>query len=420
MALLEKFQRDPNKLRNLQNIVNAVVKETNVTTISNTVNVANAVNAVNIAKEAKEAKAVNATNATNASNPSNTISVESLAASFNSDSLSLLLKDPIFIADIYRCIFNAAHDTMKDPTVSSDRDKTRCIADVKHSNAQHIRWSHKIAVKNVSFPSMQCKQPIIYSPTTLTVVGGAVYNILINDSTKSHDISDIDMVWWPNLMQYGVIIDSPAIDTMIDIFMKNIRSHFKTIKDKYNTLPDIDVYSSFKDSGVRKVNLSTKINNNKGEHVLCDITIHDGFSSQYEDGSLQHMMHDFMYCDENNTIQYKLNEEQWVRIPYIDSYMNQQLYALDNYTKTDRYYGKIPKIVTRIKAISDWYLLQNIPDDNKSKFLNLILQFIKSHIGFVSGDMYKIIKDLTTYASNKRKQFIHAKKGGSKTRKRRS
>ena len=325
---------------------------------------------------------------------------------------------------MFSSIFNAAHDTMNDPTVIRDRDKTRCIADDEHSNANYIRWSNKIAPKNVSFPSMQCNEPIIYSPTTLTVVGGAVYNILLNDSTKSHDTSDIDMVWWPNLMQYGVIIDSPAIDTMINVFMKNIRTHLKIIKDKYNILPVIEVSSSFKDSGVRKVKLSTKINDNKGEHVLCDITIHDGFSSQYDanvvDGQLMHMMHDFMYCDENNTIQYKLNEEQWVRIPYIDRYINQQLYALVNYTKTKRYYRKIPKIVARIKAICDWYLLQNIHNKDKYHILNLILQFIKSHIGFMRDDnMYKIIKDLTTYISNERNKFNPRKKGG-KTRKYRS
>ena len=210
-----------------------------------------------------------------------------------------------------------------------------------------------------------------YHPDDLIVVGGiamALYDVSMQDSRQAYGIpsylrrntSDIDIVWYPRIIDnepstsYEVLtIRSPAMEEHVvrleeamkqilqekSIYMNNIVYNIK------NTIPHIvsvRLTVGHSDAGllagVHKILIFCTLMYTDHTTItfeLCDLSIHDGGSSQithHEDGSriLVPMYHDPMYCSPFEITTIYTPYYVGIGVPNLISMMKQQLLAFHN------------------------------------------------------------------------------------------
>jgi hypothetical protein len=210
-----------------------------------------------------------------------------------------------------------------------------------------------------------------YHPDDIMVVGGiamALYDATMQNSKQAYAIpyylsrntSDIDMVWYPRIIDnepstsYEVLtIRSPAMEEHVvrleeamkqvlqekSIIMNNIVYNIK------NTIPHIvsaRLTVGHSDAGllagVHKILIFCTLMYTDHTTItfeLCDLSIHDGGSSQitqHEDGSriIVSMYHDPMYCSPFEITTIYTPHYVGIGIPNLISMMKQQLLAFQN------------------------------------------------------------------------------------------
>jgi hypothetical protein len=216
---------------------------------------------------------------------------------------------------------------------------------------------------------------VIYHPEDILIVGGvaiSLYDEAIsgiksqyhNTSTLQRyvekDTTDIDMIWWPriedttpHLEKNVVTINSIAISSLIAAYVGTLKSKFtdNSIIDIIkmsipNLQPDITlVRIEVEESaigiaaGVKKILIYFIItipeNQTEIKLEICDISIHDGASSQIEVDPihrkkliLKPMEFDPIYCDPyTQKVAFPIFNEKKLYMPNIKSIINQQLFA---------------------------------------------------------------------------------------------
>jgi hypothetical protein len=191
---------------------------------------------------------------------------------------------------------------------------------------------------------------VTYNPDDITLVGSATLTLY----DKLHDAnqpSDIDMVWWPSICPSiqsdvdHVLITSPAIQTLIDEFIiaLNTRPLPNGISIHAYRLESLNRYRRYRSDfmyigGVSHVVIDYTIEG-RTYIQLCDISIHDGASSQRMEvdgtynATLKRMIHDPIYCTVANTTMIEN-----VRIPTLMHFILQQLYLYANKLKNNDTY----------------------------------------------------------------------------------
>jgi len=221
---------------------------------------------------------------------------------------------------------------------------------------------------------------VSYHPEDILIVGGvaiSLYDEAIsgikleyhNTSTLQRyvekDTTDIDMVWWPrikdttpHLEENVVTINSQAISSLIAAYIGTLKSKFtdNSIIDIIKmslprihqdiTLVRIEVEESTIaiGAGVKKILIYFIItipeNQTEIKLEICDISIHDGASSQIEIAPknknnkqssapiLRPMTNDPIYCDPyTQKVAFPIFDEKKLYMPNIKSIINQQLFA---------------------------------------------------------------------------------------------
>jgi hypothetical protein len=211
---------------------------------------------------------------------------------------------------------------------------------------------------------------LAYHPDDLTIVGGmafAQYDNAISDIKKTRSLgplqkylskntSDIDMVWWPRILdnmpgsnEEIVVISSPAIKKHVEQFKNNVQSIFQDAKyvDLIKQfipnlkLLEIEVAQTLTvQAGVIHIVIYFNItynNDARAKLEMCDISIHDGGSSQIQLGPqgrpiLVPMETDPMYVSQTHH-QIKtlpITPEIRVNVPIMLKLIDQQLLAFSN------------------------------------------------------------------------------------------
>lgn len=193
-----------------------------------------------------------------------------------------------------------------------------------------------------------------YNENDITVTGGAAYRIYAeqNGLLPKMPTSDIDMVWWtPALVENDVIrslvpmlcekiVKVGTIDevkgNLIRIIQKSHRVPIQTIDFQV-----IDAQPYIQAGAIINSNISISILIN-GTHLvenLCEISIHNGISSQrfnmnhrnlrsnHASSPTRSAQADPIYCDRRAKYTIELFK---IRVPIIDIYIIQQLFAYKN------------------------------------------------------------------------------------------
>jgi hypothetical protein len=213
---------------------------------------------------------------------------------------------------------------------------------------------------------------IEYNPNDLTIVGGmafslydhAIRDIKIARSLKplkeylTKNTSDIDMVWWPRIFdsepqksQEIITVSSPAIDKHVENFKEVIIGIFQNpqyidliLELIKQSIPDIksltiDVKRNVTiQAGVNHIIIYFNItyqNDTIIQLEICDISIHDGGSSQLTIGQqgrpiLIPMEKDPMYVSQLQIKSLSITRNIFINVPIMLKLIDQQLLAFSN------------------------------------------------------------------------------------------
>jgi hypothetical protein len=277
-----------------------------------------------------------------------------------------------------------------------------------------------------------------YHPDDIMVVGGiamALYDATMQDSKQTYAIpyylsrntSDIDIVWYPRIidnepsMSYDVLtIRSPAMEehvVQLEEAMKQILQEKSIIMNNIvynikNTIPHIvsvRLTVGHSDAGllagVHKILIFctlTYMDHTTIMFELCDLSIHDGGSSQitqHEDGSriLVPMYHDPMYCSPFEITTIYTPHYVGIGVPNLISMMKQQLLAFQNllHKSSDKciiYYRRI-QYLQIIIALRNRYPAQPYGAENIEMLQRMIDDKIKTIIREYShGELGRILE----------------------------
>lgn len=211
---------------------------------------------------------------------------------------------------------------------------------------------------------------VAYHPNDLTIVGGmafALYDNAVHDIKKARSLgplqqylskntSDIDIIWWPRIIDNTpgsdeeiIVINSPGIKKHIEQFKQNVQSTFqdtKYVELIKNFIPnlqslEIEVSQTLTiQAGVIHIIIYFNITYKNGATIkleMCDISIHDGGSSQINVGPLGRpilmpMKTDPMYVSQNDhqIKMLSITKEINVNVPIMLKLIDQQLLAFSN------------------------------------------------------------------------------------------
>jgi hypothetical protein len=228
-----------------------------------------------------------------------------------------------------------------------------------------------IATNRQQVCAISTRYQMEYHPDDIVVVGGiamALYDAIMQDSKQAYAIpyylsrntSDIDMVWYPRITDnepttsYEVLtIRSPAMEEHVvrleeemkqvfrekSIIMNNIVYNIKNIIPHIMTVRlTVGHSDAGLLAGVHKILIFCTLMYTDHTTItfeLCDLSIHDGGSSQItqnEDGSrvIVPMYHDPMYCSPFEITTIYTPHYVGIGVPNLISMMKQQLLAFQN------------------------------------------------------------------------------------------
>lgn len=349
---------------------------------------------------------------------------------------SILLTNLHLTTSIYVLVKRAAKSVYDDPRTKRNQTYAYPIGTLA-TNRQHVR-------------AITTHYRMEYHPDDIVVVGGmamALYDTLQHNGTygiqsspyMSHT-SDIDMVWYPRIMDnepsipYDVLtIRSPAMEEHVlrfeeimkqaiqDLFIMNITYIIK------NTIPYVETVQLTVEksdagllAGAHKILIFctlTYIDHTTNTFELCDISIHDGGSSQItrnEDGSpiLVPMYYDPMYCSPLcQLIMIHTPLHIGITVPNIVSMIKQQLLAFHNllHKSSDKciiYYKRIrylQMIITRNSHLPQIIQFFGIPNENIEMLQTMIDNAIQSIIIAKCThheELYKVLLDLEEHRAH--------------------
>ena len=228
----------------------------------------------------------------------------------------------------------------------------------------------ELARKRSVCGSISQRYVLAYHPDDLTIVGGmafAQYDNAIRDIKTARSLrslqqylskntSDIDMVWWPRILdnspnddQEIVVISSPGIRNHVEQFKNNLQSTFQDatyVESMKHFIPnlkslEIEVSQTFTaQAGVIHIIIYFNVIYNNDAAVkleMCDISIHDGGSSQIKIGPQGHsilipMEKDPMYVSQiyHQIKTLPITREISVNVPIMLKLIDQQLLAFSN------------------------------------------------------------------------------------------
>ena len=315
------------------------------------------------------------------------------------------------------------------------KSAAKCIHDKMTKRNQTCAYPiGTLATNRQQMCAISTRYQMEYHPDDLIVVGGiamALYDVSMQDSRQAYRIpsylrrntSDIDIVWYPRIIDnepttsYDVLtIRSPAMEEHVvrleeemkqilqekSIYMNNIVYNIK------NTIPHImTVQLSVGHSdagllaGVHKILIFCTLMYTDHTTItfeLCDLSIHDGGSSQItqnEDGSriIVPMYHDPMYCSPFEITTIYTPHYVGIGVPNLISMMKQQLLAFQNllYRSSDKciiYYRRIQylQIIIALRnrypaqpyGVENVEMLQRMVDD---KIQTIISEYSHEELG---------------------------------------
>jgi hypothetical protein len=279
--------------------------------------------------------------------------------------VSQLLTEKSLVRELYKIIQNAA--------VNATTSKS--VIDDSHNTCAYPIGSP--ALSRTDECSISKRYHVSYHPEDILIVGGmavSLYDEAIsgiksryhNTSTLQRyvekDTTDIDLVWWPRIKdttpyieENVVTINSPAISTLVTKYVSELNMILTNKKDIeiieniiHGIRPDITlVRIEIEESsigikaGAKKILIYFIItipeNQTEIKLEICDISIHDGASSQKAVDAisnkliLQPMMLDPMYClPYVQTVSFPLSRKKNIYMPHIISIIKQQLLAFKN------------------------------------------------------------------------------------------
>ena len=186
----------------------------------------------------------------------------------------------------------------------------------------------------------------LYNPVDITVIGGSaltIYDFALQ-SVKTRDqmrrvgeyigreTSDIDMVWWPRTTEL-MLSSSPLITHLCEQMIEQCNLQFQ---QKMGRAPfgitNIVCRLGNVTPGVHHIVFN--VTHHGVTQELCDLSIHDGTSSQrYDEVDLpvqgvHPMIEDPVYC--GSSILVPIRHPVSVRVPELKKYIRQQLFSFVN------------------------------------------------------------------------------------------
>ena len=210
------------------------------------------------------------------------------------------------------------------------------------SNPSFIRSMFVIVRASAKASPLTFEEESAYNFEDITVVGGAAYNVFRIKSKKMPEMKtrDIDMVWWTPKK-----VNNDVINSVVKKFRATLL-HANRVKQVQDNLKHI-IKSLQKEPIHIEIHVSEPVTHLKGGFIvnstlrlsiiidgihiknICEIVIHNGVSSQgYH---LQNSQHNIMaatvdpiYCNRNEDYTMLIST---IRVPTVDRYIEQQLFA---------------------------------------------------------------------------------------------
>jgi hypothetical protein len=262
----------------------------------------------------------------------------------------------------------------------------------------------------------------IFNENDITVTGGAAYRMYaeVNGLLPKMRTSDIDMVWWTRQRQENDVIRSlvPVFCERIVLSSRIVEIHNRLIRiiQPIHPVPiqtiDFQVIDAqpYVQAGViinSNIHISILIN---GTHLiknLCEISIHNGISSQrfnikhrylgsnYASSNTKFATADPIYCD--HTAKYTA-ELFSVRVPDIERYIIQQLFAYKN-LRIQADAISIPKSHIRLYRVLHFCLIKDpkinkFIDEQLAQSVHVILIHLTNLRGIQDHYVAEVEKDL--------------------------
>ena len=327
---------------------------------------------------------------------------------------STLLTNIHLTTSIYVLVKRAAKSVYDDPRIKRNQTCAYPIGTLA-TNRQHVR-------------AITTRYQMEYHPDDIVVVGGmamTLYDTLqYNGTYRIHSLpymghtSDIDMVWYPRMMDNDpsiphdvLTIRSPAMEEHVlrleEAMKQAIQDNLFVMNMTYiikNTIPYVETVQLTVEksdagllAGAHKILIFctvTYIDHTTITIELCDISIHDGGSSQItrnEDGSpiLVPMYYDPMYCSPlYQLIMIHTPLHVGITVPNMVSMIRQQLLAFHNllHKSSDKcimYYKRIrylQMIIIRNSHLPQIIQSFGIPNENIEMLQTMIDDTIRSII----------------------------------------
>jgi len=351
---------------------------------------------------------------------------------------SEILSHVEIIGDIYRIVkqagINASEKTGLAPK-NKEKTKKTCVI---MPNEVGIMRDAKVCLETTKFP-------ITYDPNHLTIVGGAALNIYdykLADLKKRRSLgelkeyvkkktSDIDINWWPVVPRHDmvVIISSEVIAQLATSFYEELQNQFNDhvpmlLERIKPFIPGITPADKLQISVSRRLTFIAGVYNYTITFVIknkilkiCDINLHDAGSGQQYDKhgqeirELRPMTDDPTYCNPNPShvysIRYLTIGNEYVAVPNIVSFVNQQLFAFENMlrsNKTDKAlvnYRRVEFIDNVLSSLKlhdpknrrNYEDIQEVFATDNTEYVESIIQLIRSSVQLsLTNHLTQIVK----------------------------
>ena len=215
----------------------------------------------------------------------------------------------------------------------------------EHAYIRHIGQLGQPRATHRSEPYQWTPEPL-YNPVDITVIGGSaltIYDFVLRQVKARHQMQrvgeyigretgDIDMVWWPRTSDL-MLSTSPMITLLCEQMIEQCTLQFqqKIARTPFG-ITNIECRLGNVTPGVHHIVFN--VTHNGVTQELCDLSIHDGTSSQrYDEVDLpvqgvHPMTEDPVYS--TSTILVPIRHPVSVRVPELKTYIRQQLFSFVN------------------------------------------------------------------------------------------
>jgi len=282
---------------------------------------------------------------------------------------------------------------------------------------------------------------IAYDSSHIITIGGSalsLYNIFLSQFKDRHhineisdfmgkDTSDMDMIWWPFRSDAIYVSTSPYIvelatsvagklQQQMDSRNENLTTLLNRVLKMKNTYECECIMTPMHHIGTLHVELFLKINGQKMDKSICDLSIHDSSCSQQYNMMFQTyqtvgpMTNDIYYI----TLQDYINIGNFGNIPRIDAFVQQQLFTFGTImnriaTNPDKIHEKARKaMICYLRVEFVQRLLLSVQFDNPNNMRNVENIFMIDRmylVSFIKRILYD--KQYTIVSLLKNIKYVH-------------